>query len=115
MKVSSAPGKGASSGGGGGANAAAAALDEALGPRENISKAIAKVFPVLNEKDPKARIKGAALIEDVLKKANMRILPDGLSDFIALLILKLSDSNKAVAKAYIATVGVTAEALGSGF
>jgi len=52
-KVPGAKAGAASSGAAGGGASAAAALDEALGPRENISKAIAKVLPVLNEKDPK--------------------------------------------------------------
>jgi len=113
VKVPAAGGKGAAAAGGG--NAAAAALDEALGPRANISKEMAKVLPVLSEKDPKARIKGAEQIEAVFKKANYRILPDGLGDFIGLLVQKLADSNKAVAKAYIANVGQLADALGPAF
>jgi hypothetical protein len=76
---------------------------------------MAKVLPVLSEKDPKARIKGAEQIEAVFKKANYRILPDGLGDFIGLLVQKLADSNKAVAKAYIANVGQLADALGPAF
>jgi hypothetical protein len=75
------PAAGGKAGAGGGANAAAKALDEALGPRENISKAIAKVMGVMNDKDPKLRTKGAGQIEAVFKSANMRVLPDGLGDF----------------------------------
>ena len=68
--------------GGGGAVSAAALLDDALGPRENISKAIAKILPVLSDKDPKKRKQGADLVEGILKGARMRILPDGLGDFV---------------------------------
>lgn len=44
----------------------------------------------------------------------MRILPDGLGDFVDQLKQKLTDSNKAVVKAYIQVTGSLAEALGSG-
>ena len=44
----------------------------------------------------------------------MRILPDGLGDFTDQLKQKLTDSNKAVVKAYIQVTGMLAEALGSG-
>jgi len=48
----------------------------------------------------------------VLEKANMRILPNGLSEIVGLIKVKMADSNKAVSKGFLEFVGKLATALG---
>jgi hypothetical protein len=69
----------ASKGGGGG-------LDEALGPREDISKKLKKsIFDLFGDRDFKKRIKAATDFEEVLTEAKMRVKPDGLTPLFDLI------------------------------
>lgn len=78
------------------------ALDDALGPREDISKQInAKLVALFKDNDWKKRKEGADKVEEILKAANMRIKPDGLNELFDNMKQRMADPNKAVLKAYV--------------
>lgn len=56
-------------------------LDDAFGPREDISKHInPKLIAMFKNNDWKVRKEAADKVEEILKTANMRIKPDGLNE-----------------------------------
>jgi len=85
-------------------------------PRTDVSKELAgqKLLAMINDNNWKKRKEAVDKMESILEKANMRILPDGLSELVGLLKVKMADSNKSVSKGFIQFVGKFAEALGSG-
>ena len=100
--------------GGGAASDLNALLDESL-PRADISKQInAKLVAMINEADPKVRKQACDKVEEILKAANSRILPNGLNELMDNMKKKMNDPNKAIVRAYMQLVGNLYEALGAG-
>lgn len=86
-------GKKAAAGGGG--------LDDMF-PRQDISKQLtAKLMPMFKHNDWKVRKEAAEKVEEILKAANMRILPNGLNELMDNMKQRMADPNKAVLKAYL--------------
>ena len=89
------------------------ALDDALGPREDISKQInAKLVAMFKNNDWKVRKEAAEKVEEICKAANMRIKPDGLNELMDNMKQRMADPNKAVLKSYVQLMRVVVEALG---
>lgn len=84
-------------------------------PRADVSKEMGgqKLVAMINDNNWKKRKEAVDKMDAILDKANMRILPNGLSEVVGLLKVKMADSNKSVSKAFIQFVGKLAEALGS--
>lgn len=90
----------------------AALLDNAV-PREDISKQInSKLLPMFKHSEWKTRKQAADKVEEMLKNANMRILPVGLNELMDNMKQRMGDPNKAVLKSYIQLIGSLGEALG---
>jgi len=60
----------------------------------------------------KTRKQAADKVEEMLKNANMRILPVGLNELMDNMKQRMGDPNKAVLKSYIQLIGSLGEALG---
>ena len=89
------------------------ALDDALGPREDISKQInPKLVAMFKNNDWKIRKEASDKMDEILKNANMRIKPEGLNELMDNLKQRMADPNKAVLKAYVQLIGTLVEALG---
>lgn len=93
-----------------------AAGEDPLGSiaRTDVSKEIAnqKMINLINDNNWKKRKEAVDKMDAVLEKANNRILPNGLSEVVGLLKIKMADSNKSVAKGFLQFVGKFGEALG---
>ena len=85
-------------------------------PRADVGKDLGgqKLLNLINDKNWKKRKEAVDKMEAILEKANFRILPNGLSEIVGQIKVKLADSNKSVSKAFIQFVGKFAEALGPG-
>jgi cytoskeleton-associated protein 5 len=85
-------------------------------PRTDVGKELGgqKLVTMINDKQWKKRKEAVDKMDAILEKANCRILPNGLSEVVGLLKVKMADSNKSVSKAFIQFVGKFAEALGPG-
>jgi len=82
-------------------------------PREDISKQInPKLITMFKNNDWKVRKEAAEKVEEMLKNANMRILPNGLNELMDNMKQRMADPNKSVLKSYIQLIGNLAEALG---
>jgi cytoskeleton-associated protein 5 len=92
---------------------AAALLDEAM-PRNAIPpKAFARPLTQLADNNWKERKAGLEAVEELLEANAMRILPTGLKDLVKAMIGRLHDSNKAIIRVCLGTLGKLAEALGT--
>lgn len=85
-------------------------------PRADVSKELGgqKLLNMINDNNWKKRKEAVDKMDAILEKANFRILPNGLSETVGLLKVKMADSNKSVSKAFIQFVGKFAESLGPG-
>ena len=83
-------------------------------PRADVSKELGnqKLIALINDDNWKHRKEAVDKMNDVLKKSNMRILPNGLGELVGLLKVKMADSNKSVSKGFLEFVGDFAIALG---
>lgn len=83
-------------------------------PRQDVSKDLGgqKLLALINDDNWKKRKEAVDKMNSVLEKSNMRILPNGLSELVGLLKVKMADSNKSVAKGFLEFVGNFAVALG---
>jgi cytoskeleton-associated protein 5 len=84
-------------------------------PRSDVSKELGnqKLLNMVNDDNWKKRKEAIDKMNGVLEKSNMRILPNGLSELVGLLKVKLADSNKSCQKGFLEFVGKLAVALGS--
>lgn len=84
-------------------------------PRADVSKELSglKLITMINDTNWKKRKEAFEKMNQVLEKANMRISPNGLSEVVGLLKVRMSDSNKMVSRGFIEFVGNFALALGS--
>ena len=76
-------------------------------PRADVSKELSgqKLLNMINDDNWKKRKEAVDKMEAALVKANMRILPNGLSEVVGLLKVKMGDSNKSVSRAFLQFVG----------
>lgn len=83
-------------------------------PRADVSKDLGgqKLLALINDDNWKKRKEAVDKMNAILEKSNMRILPNGLSELVGLLKVKMGDSNKSVSKGFIEFVGKFATALG---
>ena len=83
-------------------------------PRADVSKELGgqKLINLINSDAWKKRKEAVDKMNAVLVKSNMRILPNGLSELVGLLKVKMGDSNKSVSKGFLEFVGNFATALG---
>lgn len=83
-------------------------------PRQDVSKELGgqKLLALINDDNWKKRKEAVDKMNSVLEKSNMRIMPNGLSELVGLLKVKMADSNKSVAKGFLEFVGNFAVALG---
>lgn len=83
-------------------------------PRQDVSKDFGgqKLISLINDDNWKKRKEAVDKMNAALEKANMRILPNGLSEVVGLLKVKMADSNKSVSKGFLEIVGKLAIALG---
>lgn len=84
-------------------------------PRADVSKELGgqKLIALINDDNWKKRKEAIDKMNAILEKANNRILPNGLSELVGLLKVKMADSNKSVSKGFIEFVGNFATALGN--